>query len=121
MDIAYPSSLHKEHRNFPLIHVNKTITHEQLTQRQRKLLKRSNPQQFKNQSFTGKRLFSTLESPERYTVHIRHLQFLLQKGLKLTKVYIHFTEKKYSDDRTSTESSETRNLEAHKRDDLKNP
>ena len=37
------------------------------------------------------------------------------------KEHCQFTEKKYSDDRTSTESSETRNLEAHKRDDLKNP
>ena len=88
MDLLYPSSLHKDHRNFPLIHLNKTIDHDQLTRKQQKLLERSNPQQFKNKSFTGRRLFSTLESPERYTVHIKHLQFLLQKGLKLTKVNI---------------------------------
>lgn len=86
VDLEYPSKLHARDRSFPLLCRNKKIRFKNLTKRQKTTLRKNHPSEWSNKSFKATRLISSLKSERKYVGHIAFLQFLLQKGLHITKV-----------------------------------
>ena len=86
VDIEYPAELHTRDRSFPLLCRNKKIQFKNLTRKQKKILRKNHPTEWNNKSFKASRLISSLKSERKYVGHIAFLQFLLEKGLKITKV-----------------------------------
>ena len=86
VDLEYPKEIHDEHSDYPLAPENMNITENLLSNHQRELHRHYYNGKEARDEKTPK-LILNLQDKNRYVVHIRALQFYLQKGMKLKHIH----------------------------------
>ena len=81
VDLEYPASLHSEHNDNPLAPEKLTITRDQMSPYQQKLIEELGV------SMSCEKLVPNLMGKSRYILHYRNLQLYLLLGMKITKVH----------------------------------
>ena len=81
VDLEYPASLHSEHNDYPLAPEKLTITKDQMSPYQQKLIDELGV------SISCEKLVPNLMNKSRYVLHYRNLQLYLSLGMHLTKVH----------------------------------
>ena len=81
VDLEYPASLHSEHNDYPLAPEKLTITKDQMSLNQQKLIDELGV------SISCEKLVPNLMNKSRYILHYRNLQLYLSLGMHLTKVH----------------------------------
>ena len=81
VDLDYPTSLHRAHNDYPLAPEKLTITKDQMSRYQQKLIEELGT------SFECEKLVPNLMDKSRYVLHYRNLQLYLSLGMKITKVH----------------------------------
>ena len=82
VDLEYPKELHDEHSDFPLAPENMNVKEEFLSEHQRTLRKHYyNGKEAKDEK--QPKLILNVKDKEKYVVHIKALQYDLNKGMKL--------------------------------------
>lgn len=82
VDLEYPSSLHKQHRSFPLAPEKITVTPSMLSSYQLKCREKLNLKKPKSN-----KLSATFYDREKYVVHYSTLKLYVKLGLKIKKIY----------------------------------
>ena len=91
VDLKYPTTLHDDHKDYPVAPENLLITKDMLSPHAKEC-----QEKLKNGGFTSaKRLTPNLYDKERYIVHIKNLQLYLSLGLELGTIHsvLSFTQK----------------------------
>ena len=88
-DLSYPPELHDLHADYPMAPEHLTITRDLLSPYAKSLIDPLHPWQ------PFKKLVPNLMNKQKYVCHYRNLQFYLNHGLKLDKIYriISFTQR----------------------------
>ena len=86
VDLEYPKEIHDEHSDYPLAPENMNITENLLSNHQRELHRHYYNGKEARDEKTPK-LILNLQDKNRYVVHIKALQFYLQKGMKLKHIH----------------------------------
>ena len=81
VDLDYPTSLHRQHNDYPLAPEKLTITKDQMSPYQQKLIDELGV------SISCEKLVPNLMDKSRYVLHYRNLQLYLSLGMKITKVH----------------------------------
>ena len=81
VDLAYPPALHADHNDYPLAPEKLTITKDQMSPYQQKLIDELGV------SISCEKLVPNLMDKSRYVLHYRNLQLYLSLGMKITKVH----------------------------------
>ena len=81
VDLDYPTSLHRQHNDYPLAPEKLTITKDQMSPYQQKLIDELGV------SISCEKLVPNLMNKSRYVLHYRNLQLYLSLGMHLTKVH----------------------------------
>ena len=81
VDLDYPTSLHRQHNDYPLAPEKLTITKDQMFPYQQKLIDELGV------SISCEKLVPNLMNKSRYELHYRNLQLYLSLGMHLTKVH----------------------------------
>ena len=81
VDLDYPASLHRQHNDYPLAPEKLTITKDQMSPYQQKLIDELGV------SISCEKLVPNLMDKSRYVLHYRNLQLYLSLGLRLSKVH----------------------------------
>ena len=81
VDLDYPTSLHRQHNDYPLAPEKLTITKDQMSPYQQKLIEELGV------SMSCEKLVPNLQPKIRYVLHYRNLQLYLKLGMKLEKVH----------------------------------
>ena len=81
VDLDYPTSLHQKHNDYPLAPEKLTITKDQMSPYQQKLIDELGV------SMSCEKLVPNLQPKIRYVLHYRNLQLYLKLGMKLEKVH----------------------------------
>ena len=81
VDLDYPTSLHQQHNDYPLAPEKLTITKDQMSPYQQKLIDELGV------SMSCEKLVPNLQPKIRYVLHYRNLQLYLKIGMKLEKVH----------------------------------
>ena len=81
VDLDYPTSLHQQHNDYPLAPEKLTITKDQMSPYQQKLIDELGV------SISCEKLVPNLQPKIRYVLHYRNLQLYLKLGMKLVKVH----------------------------------
>ena len=81
VDLDYPTSLHQQHNDYPLAPEKLTITKDQMSPYQQKLIDELGV------SMSCEKLVPNLQPKIRYVLHYRNLQLYLKLGMKLEKVH----------------------------------
>ena len=81
VDLDYPTSLHQQHNDYPLAPEKLTITKDQMSPYQQKLIEELGV------SISCEKLVPNLQPKIRYVLHYRNLQLYLKLGMKLEKVH----------------------------------
>ena len=81
VDLDYPASLHRQHNDYPLAPEKLTITKDQMSPYQQKLIEELGV------SISCEKLVPNLMDKSRYVLHYRNLQLYLKLGMKLEKVH----------------------------------
>ena len=82
VDLAYPTKLHTGHNDYPLAPEKLTISKDQMSFYQQKLI-----DELGVASVSCEKLVPNLMNKSRYVLHYRNLQLYVQLGLELTKVH----------------------------------
>ena len=82
VDLDYPTSLHREHNDYPLAPEKLAVSKEQMSPYQQRLIN-----ELSITSFETEKLVPNLQPKIRYVLHYRNLQLYLSLGMKLTKVH----------------------------------
>ena len=86
VDLEYPKELHNEHSDYPLAPENMNVKEEFLSEHQRTLHKHYyNGKDAKDEK--QPKLILNVMDKEKYVVHIKALQYYLQKGMKLKQIH----------------------------------
>ena len=81
VDLAYPPALHADHNDYPLAPEKLTITKDQMSPYQQKLIDELGV------SISCEKLVPNLMDKSRYVLHYRNLQLYLSFGMKISKVH----------------------------------
>ena len=81
VDLDYPTSLHRQHNDYPLAPEKLAITKDQMSPYQQKLIDDLGV------SISCEKLVPNLMNRSRYVLHYRNLQLYLSLGMHLTKVH----------------------------------
>ena len=81
VDLDYPTSLHQKHNDYPLAPEKLTITKDQMSPYQQKLIDELGV------SMSCEKLVPNLQPKIRYVLHYRNLHLYLKLGMKLEKVH----------------------------------
>ena len=81
VDLDYPTSLHQQHNDYPLAPEKLTITKDQMSPYQQKLIDELGV------SMSCEKLIPNLQPKIRYVLHYRNLQLYLKLAMKLEKVH----------------------------------
>ena len=81
VDLDHPTSLHRQHNDYPLAPEKLTITKDQMSPYQQKLIEELGT------SFECEKLVPNLMRKTRYVLDYRNLQLYLSLGMKLVKVH----------------------------------
>ena len=79
VDLEYPKELHDKHNICPLTPDHVQVNHDMLSPFQRKY--------FPSIRGSVRKLFSNLNSKEKYAVHYRNLQLYVGLGMKIKKIH----------------------------------
>ena len=82
VDLDYPAALHREHNDYPLAPDKMTVSKDQMSPYQQKLV-----EELSITSFETEKLVPNLMNKSRYVLHYRNLQLYLSLGMQLTKVH----------------------------------
>ena len=82
VDLDYPTSLHREHNDFPLVPEKMKVTNSMMSPYQQKLI-----DELSITSFETEKLVPNLMNKSRYVLHHRNLQLYLSLEMKITKVH----------------------------------
>lgn len=82
-DIEYPVNLHDNHNDLPLAAEHITVTYDDLSPYQRKLLEKNDCKQ----SYKAQKLVPNFYKKKNYVVHFMNLKFYLEHGMILTKIH----------------------------------
>ena len=82
VDLEYPTSLHREHNDYPLAPEKLTITKDQMSPYQNRLI-----DELSITSFETEKLVPNLMNKSRYVLHYRNLQLYLSLGMEIVKVH----------------------------------
>ncbi len=84
VDLEYPKELHDEHRDYPLAPENMNVKSDMISEYTNSIHKKYTGSDFKDEKTP--KLILNLNDKKDYIIHIKNLQYYLQKGLKLVKV-----------------------------------
>ena len=84
VDLEYPTSLHRQHNDYPLAPDQMAVTKDMMSPYQQKLVE---DLELGAASFNCKKLVPNLMPKTRYVLHYRNLQLYLSLGMRLSKVY----------------------------------
>ena len=82
VDLAYPSSKHAEHNDYPLAPEKMKVDKSMMSPYQQRLVDDLNVN-----SYESEKLVPNLQPKTRYVLHYRNLQLYLKLGLKLERVH----------------------------------
>ena len=82
VDLDYPPALHADHNDYPLAPDKMTVSKDQMSPYQQKLV-----EELSITSFETEKLVPNLMNKSRYVLHYRNLQLYLSLGMQLTKVH----------------------------------
>ena len=81
VDLDYPTSLHRQHNDYPLAPEKMKVTNSMMSPYQQKLIDELGV------SISCEKLVPNLMNKSRYVLHYRNLQLYLSLGMKLEKVH----------------------------------
>ena len=74
------------HDQFPLAPYTDTVSFDELSPYNKRLLKQYCPRDYISRRYKSKKLLSTFYDRKKYVVHLENLQYYLKKGLVLKKI-----------------------------------
>lgn len=87
VDVYIPEHLHDKFNDYPLFPAPLTITEEMASPMSLEIRQKRNGQSGKKLKFSSTKLAPSLVPQDKYICHIRNLQFYLQQGAEITKIY----------------------------------